>query len=577
MLKQFKYIIIVPLSLLVSNLFSQEKDKNNIGTEVVNVVKPYSPTVSDAYKVKEAPSLNDSVTTSKKEINYNIFSVPVASTFIPAKGKATAIPKAKREKLYNSYVSLGAGSYGNVLLDFYTNRELNKDETLNINLNHHSSQGGINGVELDDKFYNTKLEAAYDYTDRYLSWGINGGAQHQIYNWYGIPQTIDEATFNDIDEKQNYYDVYVGANLNVDDYFFKGGDILLRRFWDRFNSAEHRAIIKPEVKFPVGEQFINVVFRADYLSGKFERNYFSEDELKYQNVILGGTPKYVLLRDDITLNIGASVFYKLDMEDGDGNGVFIYPDITASYRLVDEYATIYAGIRGDLVQNSYYDFQQDNQFVSPTLFITPTDMQYDAFGGVKGKFLPNVGYNVKASYKVENDKPLYQLNPSENPANEEGYGYGNSFGLVYDDVTTISLSGEINIDVTKAFSLTANAELLDYNMDNEAEAWNLPSIKASLTGNLNIKDKFFAGTTLFFTGERKDLFTNDNPLATEEPVVVTLDSYFDANAHMGYHFTNQLSAFIKANNLANNEYSRWANYPVQGFQILGGLSYKFDF
>ena len=53
--------------LLVSQIgFAQKKDEN-IGTEVVNVVKPYSATISDAFKVKETPSLDDD-DNSKKEI-----------------------------------------------------------------------------------------------------------------------------------------------------------------------------------------------------------------------------------------------------------------------------------------------------------------------------------------------------------------------------------------------------------------------------------------------------------------------------------------------------------------------------
>ena len=555
-------------------MFSQEKENDNIGTEVVNVVKPYAPSVSDAFKVKETPSLNDSVTTTKKEIKYSIFSVPVASTFTPAKGKATGVPKAKRESLYNSYLSLGAGNFGNVLLDFYTSRELSRDETLDINLNHHSSQGGIDSVQLDDKFYNTKLDATYKKKDRYSSWGLNAGAHHQIYNWYGIPRGFDEDIIAAIDEKQSYYNIYAGANLEVEDFFFTGGDIKLNRFWDRFESIENNVVITPKIEIPVGEGFINIDFKADYLGGKFERNYFSDQELKYQNLIVGGSPSFSFLRDDFTVNLGASVFYLLDIENGNNNGVFVYPNVSASYRLVDEYAIIYAGVDGDLVQNSYYGFQADNQFVSPTLAIMPTDKQFDAYGGVKGRFLPNVGYNVRASYKSEKNKPLYQLNLLDNTLNTEGYSYGNSFGVLYDDVTTISLFGEVNVDVNRNFVLKANVEAFDYSTDNESEAWNLPALKASLFADFNLDDKFFAGANLFFVSERKDLFTTN--LATE-PVEVTLGSYFDANAHIGYHFTEQFSAYINANNIANNEYSRWANYPVQGFQILGGLTYKFDF
>ncbi|MFZ9004672.1 MAG: TonB-dependent receptor, partial [Robiginitalea sp.] len=58
--------------------------------------------------------------------------------------------------------------------------------------------------------------------------------------------------------------------------------------------------------------------------------------------------------------------------------------------------------------------------------------------------------------------------------------------------------------------------------------------------------------------------------------IVTLDGFFDANIRVGYHLNDQLSIFARASNLANNQYQRWANFRVQGFQVMGGVSYKFD-
>ena len=90
--------------------FSQVKDEN-IGSEVVNIVKAYTPTISDAFKVKETPVLEDEDNMQKEEIKYNIFSFPVASTFTPAKGKAAAVDKSEREKIYRNYATLGFGNY----------------------------------------------------------------------------------------------------------------------------------------------------------------------------------------------------------------------------------------------------------------------------------------------------------------------------------------------------------------------------------------------------------------------------------------------------------------------------------
>ena len=56
-----------------------------------------------------------------------------------------------------------------------------------------------------------------------------------------------------------------------------------------------------------------------------------------------------------------------------------------------------------------------------------------------------------------------------------------------------------------------------------------------------------------------------------------LESYFDANAHLGYRINDQWSIYGKANNIANQDYNKWVDYPVQGLQIIAGTTYKFDF
>lgn len=580
--KSFSYLLFL-MVISSSIVFSQEKEEDkNIGTEVVNVVKAYTPTLSDAFKVKQTPTLNDSVTTRKKTVKYSIFSVPVASTFVPAKGKASGVKKAKKEILYDSYASVALGNFTNALVDFYTSRALNRDETLDVLLNHHSSQGGIDGVILDDRFFNTKLEGSYKKNTRDIKWGADAGIQHQVYNWYGLPDLaiFDEATINGIDESQAYFTAFAKANLSFEDSYFKDGNVLLRGFFDGEGSSEIQAVLKPTFEIPIAGELITTNFTLDYLNGGFDRSFFVNEEFDYSSLIFGITPNLVILRDNLTVNLGASIFYALDSENSDSD-FFIYPQVTASYRLVDEYVIAYGGIEGKLIQNTYHDFVQDNQFVSPTLNITPTDQQYDAYAGIKGKLESRVGYNVRLAYKAENNKPLYLLNPVNSFSNpDSGFAFGNSFNVVYDDVTTVSVFGELNININRNFTLGINAEVLDYSTDEQQEAWNLPNIKGSLFGDYQINEHWFAGANIFYVGEREDLFTPDNlgiPLADVTPTLITLDSYFDVNAHLGYRFGDQLTAFAKFNNITSNEYTRWANYRVQGFQVLGGVTYKFDF
>jgi outer membrane receptor protein involved in Fe transport len=188
-----------------------------------------------------------------------------------------------------------------------------------------------------------------------------------------------------------------------------------------------------------------------------------------------------------------------------------------------------------------------------------------------------LSYNISGHYLTDNNRALFKTNAQLGTA-EENYQFGNSLGVVYDDVDTFSIAGELNVDINRNFKLAMKAEYFAYNTEDEAEAWNLPDIEASLFLDYQIDEHWFAGANLFFVGERKDQFAIEQSfIPVDPPKTITLDSFFDLNAHVGYKINDQLSVFAKANNIANQEYQRWLNYPVQGVQFLAGATYQFDF
>lgn len=565
--------------------FAVAQKTDDIGTETVTVVKPYSPTVSDAFKIKSVPTLNDSIVLQKKDIEYSIFSVPVASTFTPAKGKASKVEKVPPPALYNSYASIGLGNFNNALVEFYTSRELNRREDfLDFGLNHHSSRGDINSTPLDADFYNTNLDVSYAKKQRDLNWGADLALQHQLYNWYGLENgAFTETQVSNIEEGQNYFMAEARAHINLDDSFFKNGNVMIRRFWDATESGENRAVLTPTIEVPITNELVTIKGKFDYVSGTFKNASLNETtnsgEFSYGHFQAGLNPRLLILRDDLTVNLGANFVYGMDVENSDGS-FYIYPSVTASYRLLEENVIAYGGLVGDLEQNSYFELVEENPYVSPTLTIQPTDKQYEGYLGLKGQLFSNVGYNIKGSYTASNRVPLYFLNPQNLFRDEEGYAYGNSFQVFYDDLRTIGVFGELNIDVNRNFSMGLNAEVYDYDTETDNPAWNLPSLKGSLFLDYQIGKQWYMGANLFYVGDRKDLRsiaapnTPPNEFASE---IVELDAFFDANAHVGYRFNDQLSVYARVSNLANNNYQRWYNFRVQGFQALGGVAYKFDF
>ncbi len=574
-MKQVKFIIIAFLLTQIS--FSQKKD-DNIGTEVVNVVKPYTPTISDAFKVKETPTLDDDDTSKKENIQYNIFSFPVASTFAPAKGKAANVDKSPDEKIFSNYMTLAAGNYGTANAELFVTQNISNTDYFGGMLRHSSSQGGIKDVTLDDKFSNTALDLTYGSRTNAMSWNADLGYKNQIYNWYGIyPGFLSDATIETIDEKQTYHTLYVGGRLDLNS-ILKESTLKFSRFWDAFGSAENRFVAKPSLEFDIVEQKIKADFVVDYISGTFDQNFDKTASIKYGFTNVGFQPSVKIHKDDLTMNLGVGFFYSAAKESGQSK-FFIYPQVTGAYKIVGDLMIFYAGLEGTLQQNSYHDFVQENFFVSPTLGIAPTDQKFDVYAGLKGKLASSVSYNIRGSYKNEEGKALFKSNIYNNSnANTDGYTFGNSFEVVYDKVKTLSFFGELKADFSKNVSFGVNGTFSSYSTDAEKEAWNLPAIKLATTLDVNITPKWYAGTSLFFTGERKDIFRQSTvtlPFPPDENI--TLKSYFDLNAHVGFKYSERMTFFLKGNNLANQNYERWFNYPVQGLQVLGGASYKFDF
>ena len=558
------------------------QDKDNLGTEVVNIVKPYTPEIGDAFKVKATPSLNDSVNTAKKKVTYGIFSVPVASTFAPAKGKAAQVEKAKRVKLYDNYVRLGFGTYTTALAEFYSNFEIDRDSNFGIYLNHNSSQGEIEDVVLDNQFYDTDLNLNYSSRNRDYNWHTDLDLGHKLFNWYGVDEAVaaSPTLVAAIDPAHSYFQAGLSGGVEFNEGFFEKATARVGYFGDSYESSEIRAVVAPQFGIPITDQKISLDLKLDYLNGNFDRNYRNSEAIEYSHLVVSANPSLQILRDDLTLDLGITVATDLN-PDAEKTDINIYPSVRASYNVVDEYFIAYGGLEGGLMQNSYQELATENPFISPTIdSLSPTDQKYDLYAGIKGKLSSAMSYNLRASYLAQDNRLLYRNNyrsaSETTTAGAEGYQYGNSFAVVNDNLKTLSVFGELNFDVNSNLKMRINGEVFSYTTDLEEEAWNLPDFQASFFADYQIDEHWFAGVTLFYVGERKDqvdVFTTSIP---SNPQPVTVESYFDANAHAGYRLNDQLSFFARVNNALGNNYQRWVNYPVQGIQGMAGATYRFD-
>jgi len=582
------------LLLLTSTQFFAQKKDENIGVEVVNIVKPYSPTISDAFKAKEVPVIEDDVNTKKQTIEYNIFSFPVASTFTPTKGVAQTIDPAYKETYFQNYVRLGGGNYGTIDGEAALSYALNRNDYVALFVNHRSSAGGIKDLKLSDKYSFTNAKAYYGSKTRDLDWKVGLGYQRNMYNWYGLSKDIDTWVSPQVFEGLNVQNVYstvvLDGQIRATNNVIDSGEFFFKRFSDKKDSQENHFYIKPTASFDVNGFDLEADLVVDYLSGSFARGYQNfinpiKHEYTYFNIGVQPRVKYDVT-DDLHLKAGLGLFYSNGKNNDESNNkLYIFPQVTASYTIVDGVLMAFAGLEGGLQQNSFASLIENNPFLSPTQFIKPTANAYDLYAGFNGKMASKVSFNAKVGYKQQKNYTFFINNLVQSPNvslnNYQPYEYGNSFSVLYDDLKTIHLSGNIQYDITKESHVGMLAEVNSYS-SSQAEAWNLPTFKIGAETNFKVTDKWFAGARLFFVGERYGL---ENVLITDTTTQntvlqqnkITLDSYFDLNFNVLYKHNKQLSGFIKLNNVTGQNYMRYTNFPVQGFQVLVGASYNFDF
>lgn len=110
-----KLTIILIAFCLIQTLNGQ----TNIG-QSVRVVKPYKPTVSDAYKISILPTINDTIKI-KAFFDY-LLNPEQHTTGLSLKSiKVSEISKEPESLLTNSYLKIGGGNYFTPMAELYLN------------------------------------------------------------------------------------------------------------------------------------------------------------------------------------------------------------------------------------------------------------------------------------------------------------------------------------------------------------------------------------------------------------------------------------------------------------------------
>jgi hypothetical protein len=243
----------------------------------------------------------------------------------------------------------------------------------------------------------------------------------------------------------------------------------------------------------------------------------------------------------------------------------LYPLVDVNLNLVNEMLSAYAGITGGLKKNNLKEFSDENPFINTAVPFKYTNNKFEFFGGIKGSFSKQLGFNAFISTSQVGNLPMF-VNLTNTADNK--------FAIIYDNADIVRLNGEITYQQSEKLGIVLSGNYYNYTLKNEDKAWEKPSYDLSLTANYHFNDK------IILKADFKGLFgiyatkceKSNNILVT---VPDKIDDIFDINLGGEYKITGQLNAFVNLNNLGFTKYYRWYNYPSYGFNFIAGVSYAF--
>ena len=561
-----KTLRILSLSILFLGLGISVNAQEGLNKQV-SVVKAYKPTISDAFKLKFMPKIEDTV---KVNAQFNYFIQPVVEPvdFRVKSLDAMTLRKEKNPELKNSYVRAGFGSYWTPYGELDINTLRNRHSSLGINMAHLSSQGRIKMGD-DRSVYSgyadndVKLYGSQILDRSTITGNIHFNENHHYLYGYNTdtltdgslvtPMSLRVLTKDSMDFQRF---IVVGADFawKADErgrkgflYKVDGGyDFLL----DFQKEMEHNG----RLDFTFSQQYRSWSFGgeigADYAYRVLSTG-FNQYAIAHADPWVGFDWKY------ISLKAGPKVAMDKNAAD-----FFFYPMLNMEINITNLIVP-YIGLDGYYEDNNYLKIMKENPFVANDMDILPTNHMFVAYGGLRGRFLPKMAFNLYVSWEDVDNWHFFKPDLT-NPLS-------NTFVVDYDSGTLLTIGGEIGIRQPKNLSVILKGNYYQYDLDVLSAPWHKPEWDATLTTRYGFDENLEVQADLYLMGNRY--------VPSVDPVkfgpVQKLDGIVDINISAKYAFKQGIGFFARINNLISDNYYVWQNYPTQGINFLLGISWTF--
>ena len=544
-------------------------------SRTVVVEQEYNRDIMDASKVNVLPKVEEP-TVSKKEVEY-------ATTFFPA----TSVPaglmnpytgKEVQTGTTPGYIRAGYGNLGN--LDVLANYlfRLSKRDKLNVRFQMDGMNGKLtlpftDGEKWNAYYYRTR--ANVDYTHQFNKLDLDIAGNFGLSNFNFKPGSVNgkqKFTSGDLHAGLRFIDETAPLRFNAETnllMYERQHNIFFNEYENEPNSGLKETIIrtKGDVTGAIGdEQSITIAAEMNnFLYSGYTKNAPAGNEYFKNYTALLLNPYYELNNDDWNLHIGANV----DLSFGFDKSFRISPDVTAQYIFSDSYV-LYAKATGGKLLN---DFRRQEQLCPYADSYIPaaeessvsrpfdTYEQINANIGFKASPYTGIWFHLFGGYQnLKNDlmySDLAVINPTTGPI-------GSSLAFRQDNTSNVYAGGEFTYDYKDVFSFTAR-----YTYRNWSSSRNEDLLCTKPENEISTSLRFQPVSALRLS------IGYDFISRKQEAVSSPLSDVSDLHLGASYNVFKGVSVYAQARNLLNKKYQYYIGYPAQGFNFLGGLSFRF--
>jgi hypothetical protein len=513
--------------------------------QTIDITSSYKPVLRNAAKINLSASALTS-DTSRPRLAYNIPAQNLFFAYQPLSLKPLALRQDSGLQLgTRNYAKAGFGNFTTPYLAAAFSFGDGKTSLLNLYANYISSKGKIENQD----FSELQLKGTGSYftskNEIYGSAGINARQYYQ----YGYDHLLHSFAKDSVSRKYQDYFVSGGLrNVAVNEANISYNPNATAHIFSRENKISESSL---NIEAPVEKKFSeSVSFKVSGIANLTNlTNKTTAVNTSISNNLFQIAPELAYYSDRFTFHGGVTPSW-------DNNELSVLPNIYGEAQLQRKVFLIQAGWVGRFINNSFRTLSTYNPYMADPTFLSNTkEVQY--YGGIKATVGKHFSFNAKAAFITYNNIQLF-INDFKD---------GKSFTVVNESkMNNVQLHGDMSVVSQDKFTLTAALDLNTYTgLKDNANAWGL--IPVQLTSSF----RWNAFKQVLF---KADLFAFSGVPAIKNNVE-TKTKGNDISAGAEFKINKKFSAWLDLNNILNQKYQRWNNYPVYGLNVIGGIIVHF--